>query len=425
MSVYSTDRRSSRDSDLPSITSSYQQHEIRACHAMAAKTLSLQIVDDALVSKSAPVTGATAQGALGMRRSKSVFSMGSKLSSGSSSSSVESSDSSSDEKEDDPGSRPPRALELDFVADMRRITGRKPFAPDFTCSVIRKVMEPHLRRARLLREGSRMANPHSEVAASIGSSVGVPYTALRRECSFLFDEHTHPLHTLLAQTLRVENLYQVHHVEEHALLSPLLEKEARQAFHSAYDVFVTTLCIPLLHSMALSKRVLQYSDSDCIRYRYQAFPTIQISRPGGSALAAPVCDSVLGHGVGCLTFFIPLTPCEGTSCMFIESHPGKEDWHPLGAKSVGLGYLIDSTRCLHFDLENTTETSRVALTFRVMLHRDDGAGGLCPQALLDDDFSSSGFYDEAFVDSQRTDAVVTKHSRRLLDPSPRLGHPFM
>jgi hypothetical protein len=214
-------------------------------------------------------------------------------------------------------------------------------------------------------------------------------------------------------------------VDATVLLLPLLEKERRYAFHAAYDAFVTSFCIPLLHSMALSKQILQYSSSDRITYRYQAFPTIQISRPGGSELSAPVCDSMLGHSVGCLTFFIPLTPSEGTSSVYIESHPGKEDWHALNAKSVGLGYLIDGARCLQFDLENTTNVSRVSLTFRVMIYRDDGGAGLCPPALLQDHFVGTGYYDEAVVDLRRADAVVKKNGNRLLDPTHRNGCPFV
>jgi hypothetical protein len=112
--------------------------------------------------------------------------------------------------------------------------------------------------------------------------------------------------------------------------------------------------------------------------------------------------------------------------MFIESHPGKEDWHPLSAKSVGLGYLIDGARCLHFDLENTTGTSRVSLTFRVMIYREgDDTAGLCPSDMLEDAFTDAGYYDEVVIDlRRRSDSIVKKNGNRLLDPSPRLGHPF-
>jgi len=345
------------------------------------------------------------------------------------SSSIES--SASDAGSEDSGGAvaplPTTTLEVGFVPALRRLTGDSPQAPDFRRSEVRRHMEPHLRGARLKRERSRKETSHlKKCSASIASSMGVPYTALRQERPFLFDEHSYPLHTILAKTLGVQDLRQVHTVpDEKELLKPLLDRAKRHAFHAAYDGFVTSFCIPLLHSMAISKRILELSPTDCITYRYQAFPTIQISRPGDSCISSPTCDLIQGHSVAALSFHIPLTPAEGTNAMFIESHPGKEDWHPLQAKSVGLGYLVDGARCLHFDLENTTGYSRVSLTFRVMIHRGQVQdASLCPLALLGDKFSTAGsYYDEAVLDARQRHAVV-KARKGLLDPDPRLGFPF-
>lgn len=402
---------------LPFIVSTYQQHEIRDSHFMAEA----RFCKHENVGPKENERPLIKSGGMGMHRTRSMFSMESNLSlsAGSSFSSIESSASSPQRPEN---GTPLPPTDLDFIPDMRRITEGSPHAPDFNSSILRKAMEPHLRRARLMREESRSTS-HIKVAASIASSMGVPYTALRRENPFLFDEHTHPLHLILADTLRVEDLSQVHLVNEKSLLLPLQDEECRHSFHVVYDNFVTSFCIPLLHSMILSKQIYQHSPSDRITYRYQAFPTVQISRPGGSALSSPTCDSISGHSVGCLTFFVPLTPCEGTNSMYIESHPGKEDWHALNAKSVGLGYLIDGARCLHFDLGNMTNKSRVSLTFRVLIYRDDGGAGLCPLALLDDGFTKagSGYYNEAIIDLRRANAVVKKQGNSELGPTHLVG----
>jgi hypothetical protein len=307
-------------------------------------------------------------------------------------------------------------------------------------AMARRIMESHLRRARLLREESRGPNSHSNISASIASSMGVPYIPLRRECPFLFDISTYPLHTILAQTLGTDDLSHIHQVSESRdILLPLLDKAKRKAFHSVYDAFVTSFCIPLLHSMAISKGVIHQSTSDRVHYRYQAFPNIHVARPGETVFTEPTCDSILGYSVGCLTFYIPLTPCKGSNnnCLLVESYPGKEDWHPLGSKSIGLGYLFDGTRCLHFDVSNLSTRSRVAIMFRVLIYRDDvtlesgnttSTAGLCPRNLLVDAYSqkedNSTFYDEAYIDLRSVHAVVKKNGSRLLDPSPRLGYPF-
>lgn len=344
-----------------------------------------------------------------------------------------------------------------FLDDIRQLINCHQ-QPNLYDSTARKILEPHLRRARIAREVSRGPQYHEKgISASIASSMGVPYTALRKECPFLFDVSSYPLHTVLAQALGVETLTQIHTrssgTTKDEVLSPLRDKDVRTPFHSVYDSFVTSFCIPLLHSMAISKGVIHQSTSDRVYYRYQAFPHIHVVCPSTANDAEtmytePTCDSSLGYSLGCLTFYIPLTPSAnniGTNCLYVESHPGKEDWHPLTTKSIGLGYLFDGTRCLQFDVppSGTDTSSRVAIMFRVLIYRDDSydettsATTLCPRNVRDTDIyhtesskSPSSFYDEAYIDIRSTHAVVKKYSQQrgtiLIDPpSPLLGHPFV
>jgi hypothetical protein len=114
------------------------------------------------------------------------------------------------------------------------------------------------------------------------------------------------------------------------------------------------------------------SNNNCISYRYQSFPSIQINRPGDPCSAhVPLCDTIRGHSIGYLQFHVPLTPSFGTNALYTESHPGKEDWHPLLAKSVGIGFLWDGARCLHYTMENTTNKTCVSLNFRIAIYRED------------------------------------------------------
>ena len=141
--------------------------------------------------------------------------------------------------------------------------------------------------------------------------------------------------------------------------------------------------------------------------------------------------------MGNLNFHIPLTPAFGTNALFTESNPGREDWHPLSTKSVGLGYLFDGARCLHFTLENTTDATRVSLDFRIAIYRDESPMGhidkvFCSKNSLEDAFSLAGpgYYDEASIDvsvgssSFPGSMVAQKYSRHLLDPDSRVGLPF-
>lgn len=301
-------------------------------------------------------------------------------------------------------------------------------------SVLRKMMEPRLRKARILR--TRFRDPSSFGAANpIASSLGVPYTALRKERPFLFDEQTHPLGEILADTLGVDDLSRIHemNVDDATLRSSLLNPGRRAAFHKAYDCFVTTFCLPLLHSLAISKQVFHVKSSSArITYRYQAFPTIDIVRPGASA-TLPVCDTATGHSIGCLAFHIPLTASFGTNALYTESYPGREDWHPLTTKSGGLGFLFDGSRCLHFSVENTSNVSRVSLYFRVMIYRErswyddidneDDDAGLCSVAQVRDSYTGGTYYDEAVMELGRS--AFIKRSERLQDPDKRQGFSFV
>ena len=181
-----------------------------------------------------------------------------------------------------------------FGADLRRYLGEDPKNPDFNNGV-RKYMEPHLQTARRDRQSIRKPS-HLQVDASIASYVGIPYTSLRDERRFLFDEHSYPIHEVLSQTLGIANLSLLH---EHPvqdlvqLLAPLLSRDSRRRFHACYDSLVTGFCIPLLHSIAMERGLFHTKTSNAsskVMYRYQAFPCLSIVRPGEVSIG-PHCDT--------------------------------------------------------------------------------------------------------------------------------------
>lgn len=362
-----------------------------------------------------------------------------------------------------------------FGMDLHRYTNASPETPVFDRGM-RHILEPHMRKARLMREKARnrsalalSRNEHH----SIASMVGVPYPSLRLERPFLYDTFTHPLHEVLAETLGVKDLSQLHTAiagleggrrDDDALqhlMEPLKTRMGRRKFQESYDIFVTSFCIPLLHSLAMKDNLVHSgngntsainlqslfsSSSTRVHYRYQAFPSLRVMRPG-DASEGPSCDTALGYNVGYLRFHVPLTPSFGTNALYTESYPGKEDWHPLATKSTGLGFVFDGARCIHYHMENTTDSTLVALDFVVAIYSDDhsdnktdgiiatGGDELCHRRTLEDQFSLSGpgFYEEAVIDvgmgrhSPMWHIVAKKHdgrSGRLLDPDERVGFPF-
>jgi len=77
----------------------------------------------------------------------------------------------------------------------------------------------------------------------------------------------------------------------------------------------------------------------------------------------------------------------------------------LSTSAPGLGFQFDGARCLHFNLKNETDITRVSLNFRVAITRVcdvteyDPDDQLCCPELLNDRFSQEnpGFYDEVEV----------------------------
>eukprot|EP00563_Minutocellus_polymorphus_P000832 CAMPEP_0181031544 /NCGR_PEP_ID=MMETSP1070-20121207/6287_1 /TAXON_ID=265543 /ORGANISM="Minutocellus polymorphus, Strain NH13" /LENGTH=709 /DNA_ID=CAMNT_0023108925 /DNA_START=217 /DNA_END=2346 /DNA_ORIENTATION=+ len=342
-----------------------------------------------------------------------------------------------------------------FGAAVRRSTNDAPDEPNFDDANLRSIMEPHLAKARLKREqglrqifndGVREGRPLL-ATPSISNNVGVPYPAIRAERPFLYDTDTFPLDRLLADIIGVGDLSLVHEhaiKEKRMLLFPLLDKSNRERLHACYQNFVTKFVIPLLHSIALSQNIFQTTSGDeassSITYRFQQFPCIRIVRPGEFSIG-PHSDIAYGHSIGNINFHIPLTPSFGTNALFTESHPGKEDWHPLRSKSPGLGYVFDGARCLHFALENTTDRTRASIDFRIAITRckngvpideqqiDDA---LCSAGILDDRFSSEGpgYYEEARINMATAGPVVVKKNSLLkgqdvlTPPDRRVGFPF-
>jgi hypothetical protein len=375
----------------------------------------------------------------------------------------------------------PLTLTKCFGHDMNKYTEGSPDVPTFDKS-LRRFIEPHISKARKSREDRRCLimdklglEPRIVESLSITSKGYVPYPSLRKERPFLFDVETYPLHQKLAETLGISDLSRIHEhyiKDKKLLVSPLLDPKKRRAFHQRYDNFVLTFCIPLLHSLAMVQKLLtdfsREPGRQRICYRYQAFPCLRIIRPGEFSIG-PHCDMAYGHSMGNINFHIPLTPTFGTNCLFTESRPGREDWHPLKTKSVGLGFAFDGARCLHYTLENTTQRTRVSLDFRIAIYRERSVSAsigpqvkskqkliehgiqvpsnekeeeedecdvndiLCNQKLLQDNYSKfPGYYEEAYIDLEShytspdaiQESMVQKKNKLLMHPDKRVGFPF-
>ena len=100
---------------------------------------------------------------------------------------------------------------------------------------------------------------------------------------------------------------------------------------------------------------------------YQTLPNIRVQRPEAKAVYLWHCDGDDDHRhpPGEINIFLPLTKCEESNTMWVESIPGLGDFQPLVMEygQFFIGYL---NRCRHGNKVNTTSNTRVSFDFRVV-----------------------------------------------------------
>ena len=128
---------------------------------------------------------------------------------------------------------------------------------------------------------------------------------------------------------------------------------------------------------------------------YQRDPNVRVHLPGtGHHLTQRHCDADYHHQPLELNFWIPLTSCSDSNTLWVESAPGKGDFHPFELKP-GEGMRFWGHSCEHYTLPNETDHTRVSFDFRVVpcnlyretypnSHRRDGL----PR------FATNGFFSE-------------------------------
>ena len=230
-------------------------------------------------------------------------------------------------------------------------------------------IEPHVEKARRVREERRakdaaafaeMKRKHDEVHVDDGVVFGMPPAAMK-EAEFRWDAAAFPLRETLCTALGIDNdkLHLLHEIYDDSVpkrdvLSGLLSADRRAAFHHAYDVWVRTVAAPMVAALTGTRRV-----------HYSAFPCIRVVRPGEFSIGVH-CDTAYGFSPFNINFWVPLVDgLSGTSTLYVESEPGREDWHAIGG-GYGTATRFFGAQCLHFSLENATALTRVSLDFRLI-----------------------------------------------------------
>jgi len=100
---------------------------------------------------------------------------------------------------------------------------------------------------------------------------------------------------------------------------------------------------------------------------FQTLPNIRFQRPHAKAVYLWHCDGDDDHQhpPGEINVFLPLTKCNESNTMWVESIPGLGDFQPL-LMNYGQFYMGYLNRCRHGNKINETSDTRVSFDFRLV-----------------------------------------------------------
>lgn len=73
-----------------------------------------------------------------------------------------------------------------------------------------------------------------------------------------------------------------------------------------------------------------------------------------------------GHHIFSTNFYVPLTVIGGSSSLFCESFPGREDWKPIVGQYGTTVKMFPGALNIHWTTENMTNKTRASIDFRLI-----------------------------------------------------------
>lgn len=102
---------------------------------------------------------------------------------------------------------------------------------------------------------------------------------------------------------------------------------------------------------------------------YQTWPTFRFHLPNNVAVGGWHTDRSYNHPPDEINFIVPLTPMFESNAVITESEPGKKDFHQIEC-IPGQYVRFNGNECMHGNLPNRTNVTRVSFDFRVMRLED-------------------------------------------------------
>jgi hypothetical protein len=155
------------------------------------------------------------------------------------------------------------------------------------------------------------------------------------------------------------------------LQHPVTDAKASSEFHAAFESLICEHVAPHVAAACSDAPALRSAAGGRQTLWYACVPTIRVQTPSEEqATIRPHVDGMYDLPDGSINFWLPLTTLDSTSTLWVESVPGREDFHPLTGAT-----RFDGRRCLHFTLPNHSSRTRVSLDFRCVpgaLHTPEG-----------------------------------------------------
>jgi hypothetical protein len=152
------------------------------------------------------------------------------------------------------------------------------------------------------------------------------------------------------------------------------QNDTSTSFHKRYYKSDKYHEIVELYHQFLREWLLPQLDED--EYIVQKEPSFRIHIPNNTALGKRGdevddekiglhCDSEYNHPSSEMNYMLTLTGQSDTNSCYVESEPGKEDFHPI-AIEYGEVFRFYGNKCRHYNKRNISHKTRVSFDFRVI-----------------------------------------------------------
>lgn len=195
-----------------------------------------------------------------------------------------------------------------------------------------------------------------------------------------YNTETYDFQSVLRRIFGVEDLQQTHTLRPPVHEQITFDEDTKTWFHRTYYSSPHYPELIALYEQFVKDVLLRHPEMlppNCgdTEYALQVDPSFRIHLPNNTALGkrdddtgeviGMHCDADYNHQPGEINFILPLTPMFDTNSVYVESEPGKGDFHPAKVE-VGELFCFYGNKCRHYNRRNDTGVSRLSLDFRII-----------------------------------------------------------